>query len=60
MVDDNDSVPIRRDGVRAAEKKFTMNMSNMLGSIFPKKKKKRRTTVAAARKIFTGGGKPSA
>lgn len=52
MVEDTDSVPIGVMGSGGGEE-ITMNMSNMLGSIFPKKKKKRKTTVAAARKIFT-------
>ena len=53
QVEDNPSVPIGVIGGEGSGEEISMNVSNMLGGLFPKKKKKRRTTVAQARKIFT-------
>ncbi len=53
-VEDSQSIPIGViGGDGGSGEEINMNVSNMLGSIFPKKKKKRKTSVAQARKIFT-------
>ncbi len=52
MVEDSQSVPIGVIGGEGGGDEINMNVSSMLGSIFPKKKKKRKTSVTQARKIF--------
>ena len=53
-VEESQSMPIGMIGVDGGgNNDMSMDMSDMLGSIFPKKKKKRLTTVAQARIIFT-------
>ena len=52
-VEDSPSIPIGAIGGDGGNEDLSMDMSAMIGSIFPKKKKKRKTTVAQARKIFT-------
>ena len=52
-VESSQSLPIGMIGGDNGGEEISMNVSNMLGSIFPKKKKKRKTSVAQARTIFT-------
>ena len=52
MVEDRQSVPIGVIGDGGGNE-MSMNISGMLGGIFPAKKKRRKTTVAQAREIFT-------
>lgn len=52
MVEDKSSMPIGVIGEGGGDE-MTMNISGMIGSIFPAKKKKRKTSVAQARNIFT-------
>ncbi|MFA0816341.1 MAG: ATP-dependent protease ATPase subunit HslU [Anaerofustis sp.] len=51
-VEDSQSIPIGVIGGEGSGEEISMNVSNMLGSLMPKKKKKRKTTVAQARAIF--------
>ena len=53
MVEDKSSMPIGVIGDGGGNDEMAMNISGMIGSIFPAKKKKRKTSVAQARKIFT-------
>ena len=52
-VEDAQSIPIGVIGGEGSGEEISMNVSNMLGSLMPKKKKKRKTTIAQARVIFT-------
>lgn len=52
MVEDKSSMPIGVIG-EGGNDEISMNISGMIGSIFPAKKKKRKTSVSQARKIFT-------
>ena len=52
-VESSQSLPIGMIGGDNGGEELSMNVSSMLGSLFPKKKKKRKTSVAQARTIFT-------
>ncbi len=52
-VESSQSLPIGMIGGDNGGEEISMNVNNMLGSLFPKKKKKRKTTVSQARVIFT-------